>query len=177
MARKKVEIPVRDGKPTSCIVCGNNLHRKSEYYCSKKCENKYLSFSTENDLPPFLSKWKIRKIKELKDPTIQLRQKIRRKTKDLLIKGKLKRKPCVVCKNNQVVPHHEDYSNPYNIIWLCEKHHKEYHDGKIALLNGTLKWNSNKLLPRKLKINIPKKKYQNLKKSHEKKITNNLNTD
>ena len=39
--------------------------------------------------------------------------------------GKLKRQPCEVCGKLKVEAHHEDYSRPLEINWLCKKHHAE----------------------------------------------------
>ena len=39
--------------------------------------------------------------------------------------GKITKKPCVVCGETKVDGHHPDYSKPYEIIWLCRKHHGE----------------------------------------------------
>lgn len=42
--------------------------------------------------------------------------------------GKIKKKPCAVCKSTiRVHAHHPDYKKPLNVIWLCTKHHKEIH--------------------------------------------------
>ena len=41
--------------------------------------------------PAFLSKWKIRKRKQLEDPLIALRQMVRKKTRDLIKSGVLQR--------------------------------------------------------------------------------------
>lgn len=40
--------------------------------------------------------------------------------------GKLRRQPCVVC-GNKAQAHHEDYSKPLEVKWLCAKHHAELH--------------------------------------------------
>lgn len=37
--------------------------------------------------------------------------------------GALTRQPCCVCGEAQVVAHHEDYSRPNYITFLCRKHH------------------------------------------------------
>jgi len=87
--KKKIKIPIRDGKPAVCVVCGESLHRKSEYYCSQQCAERQ-SIVVGEDAIPFLSKWKIRKRKGLQDPSIKVRQNTRRKTSDLIKKGKLK---------------------------------------------------------------------------------------
>jgi len=48
-------IPIREGKPEKCIACGKTLHKKSEYYCSKKCEAIYKD-QAQGEIPFFLSK-------------------------------------------------------------------------------------------------------------------------
>ena len=50
--------------------------------------------------------------------------------------GKIKRLPCVVCGNVKSCGHHEDYSKPLEVIWLCAKHHHLLHSGKLNLKNG-----------------------------------------
>lgn len=47
--------------------------------------------------------------------------------------GKLHRKPCCVCGESVSIAHHEDYSKPFDIIWLCSKHHNSYHAGLVSL--------------------------------------------
>lgn len=42
-------------------------------------------------------------------------------------KGKLKRGRCEVCKSPQTQGHHEDYSKPLEVRWLCALHHKKVH--------------------------------------------------
>jgi hypothetical protein len=42
--------------------------------------------------------------------------------------GKIKKLPCFVCgKKRDVEAHHEDYSKPLEVVWLCPKHHAEHH--------------------------------------------------
>lgn len=40
---------------------------------------------------------------------------------------KLIRQPCVVCGDDKVDAHHEDYYKPLEVEWLCRKHHLEKH--------------------------------------------------
>jgi hypothetical protein len=42
--------------------------------------------------------------------------------KGVLIKG-----PCEVCGSTKVEGHHEDYSKPLEVNWLCQDHHQELH--------------------------------------------------
>jgi ribosomal protein S27AE len=39
--------------------------------------------------------------------------------------GRLTRKPCEVCGAKSVEAHHDDYSKPLNVRWLCKTHHME----------------------------------------------------
>ena len=41
--------------------------------------------------------------------------------------GRIKRQPCMVCGEKTVQGHHEDYSKPLQVMWLCHKHHCERH--------------------------------------------------
>jgi hypothetical protein len=43
-------------------------------------------------------------------------------------RGHLKRRPCEVCgAANDIHAHHDDYSKPFEIVWLCRRHHAELH--------------------------------------------------
>ncbi len=42
-----------------------------------------------------------------------------------LRKGTLKKKPCEVCGEKRSQGHHDDYTKPLNVKWLCEKHHRD----------------------------------------------------
>lgn len=41
--------------------------------------------------------------------------------------NRLKKRPCEICGDNKVQAHHEDYSKPLEVRWLCIKHHNERH--------------------------------------------------
>jgi hypothetical protein len=45
-----------------------------------------------------------------------------------IVKGK-----CAVCGECNVDAHHEDYSKPLDVIWLCRKHHIDLHAKRIKL--------------------------------------------
>lgn len=40
---------------------------------------------------------------------------------------KLTKQPCEICGEVEVQAHHEDYSKPLEVRWLCIKHHNEHH--------------------------------------------------
>ena len=39
----------------------------------------------------------------------------------------LERKPCEVCGETKVEAHHDDYTKPLEVRWLCKRHHAEVH--------------------------------------------------
>ena len=47
--------------------------------------------------------------------------------------GTLVQGVCAVCKSDKTVAHHEDYSKPLEVVWLCRKHHRHVHLGLINL--------------------------------------------
>ena len=50
--------------------------------------------------------------------------------------GKLVKQDCEVCGKRKVHGHHDDYSNPLDVRWLCPAHHKAWHDENGEGLNG-----------------------------------------
>jgi len=42
--------------------------------------------------------------------------------------GNMSKKPCEVCGTDKHIHgHHDDYSKPLDVRWLCAAHHKEHH--------------------------------------------------
>jgi hypothetical protein len=44
-----------------------------------------------------------------------------------LVAGALVREPCLRCGAEKAHAHHDDYSMPLDVVWLCPRHHKERH--------------------------------------------------
>jgi len=50
-------------------------------------------------------------------------------------KGYIKRGTCEVCKTKEnVQAHHEDYSKPLDVIWVCPLHHRAIHLHKESVM-------------------------------------------
>lgn len=55
-----------------------------------------------------------------------------------LRRGKIQRGPCAVCGEESVEAHHEDYSKPLEVVWLCRRHHVALTSGKLTLFHPKL---------------------------------------
>lgn len=58
------------------------------------------------------------------------RYKARNAVSNAIRDGRLQRQPCNVCGNLKVEAHHEDYSKPLSVEWLCFQHHREHAHGQ-----------------------------------------------
>lgn len=47
--------------------------------------------------------------------------------------GRLAKQPCEVCGKQQAQAHHDDYSKPLDVRWLCTTHHAEWHKHNTPL--------------------------------------------
>lgn len=48
-------------------------------------------------------------------------------TNNAIRDGRLTRQPCEVCGLAKSEAHHDDYTKPLDVRWLCRKHHLEHH--------------------------------------------------
>jgi hypothetical protein len=51
-------------------------------------------------------------------------------TASALRRGLIERQSCEVCGADNADAHHDDYSRPMAVRWLCRRHHKEVHRAK-----------------------------------------------
>lgn len=57
----------------------------------------------------------------------------RKKVETALKWGKIEKRLCERCGSAVVHAHHEDYSKPLDVMWLCPLHHKQRHAELRAL--------------------------------------------
>jgi len=50
--------------------------------------------------------------------------------------GALKKGACSACGAIEVEAHHEDYSRPLDVTWLCRSHHKRGHSERLSRVGG-----------------------------------------
>lgn len=108
------------GVASYCKTCNakylqdwSNKNRSRVNELSRKSYNNNLHYFRKRDLKRRLEQpWKI-EAKNAVNYAIKV--------------GKLKREPCVVCGKENVIGHHEDYSNKIDVTWLCRPHHIARH--------------------------------------------------
>jgi hypothetical protein len=44
--------------------------------------------------------------------------------------GTLTKQPCLICGNIKAESHHDDYTKPLDVIWLCRQHHAAHHEAQ-----------------------------------------------
>lgn len=124
---------MKDGRLGKCKECckaenRKNRQEKVDYYREYdrnrasdigrvEARRKYAD-SHKDQIDRSKSEWR----KRNRDKT-----KAHRKVAYEIGKGSLTAKPCELCGNEPTEAHHDDYSKPLDIIWLCDSCHKKRH--------------------------------------------------
>lgn len=110
---------------TSCRQCSKKfwtypsfIKAGEGFLCSNKCKYEWRSKNYKGE--------KTRKHSKLANIA-------RAKLNHEINVGRVKRLPCKVCLEKKSHGHHEDYSKPLKVIWLCHKHHQLLHTGKLTI--------------------------------------------
>lgn len=70
----------------------------------------------------------LRKAKSVWDEKNLIKKATHAIVKRALQDGRLSKMPCEVCgTTKRIQGHHDDYSKPLDVRWLCVKHHAEHH--------------------------------------------------
>ena len=67
----------------------------------------------------------IKKYRE--NPENLAKEHCRKKAQYALIKGEIEKQYCEVCGSVKSEMHHDDYTRPLDVRWLCHLHHGQYH--------------------------------------------------
>jgi len=72
---------------------------------------------------------RLRKFRSLRrrKPDDPIKTKARKSLEKALSIGTIERAPCVRCGAPNAHAHHENYSRPLDVVWLCPLHHKARH--------------------------------------------------
>ena len=97
----------------TCGKCGLENDRTGQRYC-RPCHNAYMRANR-----PAYSQL---------SPEQKKRDSARSHANTYQARGKLRKEPCKACgSNDHVEKHHNDYSKPLDVVWLCRPCHKGLH--------------------------------------------------
>lgn len=91
-----------------CPKCGDESLR-NHAYC-RACKNQW-------------ARQYIKNLPEAERIKIDARAKLNFQVK----RGLITKQPCEICDSTNVQAHHEDYTRPYDVHWLCVSCHSTFH--------------------------------------------------
>lgn len=111
----------KDGLTNTCKDCYNLKERALKEADPERFRKKDLAYRAKHKADI------LRKMRE-KGAKNRHKNRARHLLKYHIKSGKIIRKPCEVCFNQKSEGHHEDYSKPLEVIWLCRRHHARRHE-------------------------------------------------
>lgn len=112
---------------TGLCACGQPFASYSNCYCTAcatKWKTRYLANNPEQKEKAYANN------RERKNQSFDefVKYQTRYTTGNAIRNGMLIKQPCEVCGTTEnIEAHHDDYTKPYDIRWLCRKHHNEHH--------------------------------------------------
>jgi hypothetical protein len=100
----------------------NNICSK----CSKEVENNRVNQRYCKDCHNEHARRTRKKHKDLNEEQ-KLKANCRSYLNTYLKRGLIEKQKCNICGASESEAHHEDYSKPLVVIWLCREHHLELH--------------------------------------------------
>lgn len=133
--KKFGKCPRAYGRNPICIVCHNEKEEGylNSSYCKKCTTERKRRIRQEKMQDPVYRNMVKEKEREKSRADIQIKIKraCRSATNRAIAFGKLVKQPCEVCGvNENIDAHHDDYTDPLNIRWLCKTHHMQHHKSK-----------------------------------------------
>ena len=113
-----------------CIVCGNEFEGKeTRKVCSRKCVGVLCGRAKHLKHPQYgIDNPNYKHGFRCNDNQIKLIRTIKSRIQVKVENGNIKKEPCEICETNEnVLAHHDDYSKPFEVRWLCRKHHGNWH--------------------------------------------------
>lgn len=112
---------------TGLCQCGKPFASYSNCYCVD-CASEWRRSYLESHPEVKRKMYERSNERRRKDPEEMVKVYVRSLTSNAIKREQLIRKPCEICKTElNVEAHHDDYMKPFNVRWLCKKHHAEHH--------------------------------------------------
>jgi hypothetical protein len=133
--RRKIGDALRRPVFFFCDYCGKEsfdkpsaYKRKKRHFCSRHCYSMYRQFvMPPEEQPSYKGGGEPNSVSSMK-------RKARSTLNHAVRDGKISREPCAVCGSEKSEAHHDDYTRPLDVRWLCFKHHRAYHENPELLV-------------------------------------------
>jgi hypothetical protein len=111
---------MKDGHVNKCKKCNkkdviDNRNKKIDYYKNYDLQRNETQKRRDDQLK-YTQEYRKRNPEAYKSHII---------VNNAIRSGKLIKLPCCVCGSISSQAHHEDYSKPLDVIWVCAKHHHQ----------------------------------------------------
>ena len=113
---------MRDGHLNKCKACAcadSRAHRV-------KNSEHYSSYERDRKSRPERKAQQSARVRRMRENRPE-RERARYLTSNAIRDGRLVRQPCEVCGATEVEAHHDDYSKPLDVRWLCFTCHRAHH--------------------------------------------------
>jgi len=120
--------PYNSGRKPECCRCGKIKENITYGYCSAcdalaKKERRDSKVSSEEGRIKERATYHAKK----EAPDFMVKKLARNTLNKYVSIGKVDKLPCEVCGIEKTEAHHDDYTKPLDVRWLCRKHHVEHH--------------------------------------------------
>lgn len=133
----------KDGRESACTACEKarkkaHWQANRERYCQKKVAHYHANAAMFREVNKvYYQEHKAERAAyertRRRSPgaeTRRIKANARAMVNQAVASGRLVREPCAVCGNERSHGHHDDYSKPLDVVWLCYRHHADVHLGK-----------------------------------------------
>ena len=119
---------------TGLCPCGAERGPRQKYYCLPCKATVSREFRAAHKIPK-CDQEVLDLQKQARNAYQEVKRSVRKITHYHIKTGKLIRQPCEVCNSNEKAEaHHDDYTKPLDIRWLCRAHHLEHHKNESKVL-------------------------------------------
>ncbi len=128
----------KDGLSDSCKPCAYELQKKIKLDPERWAARMLRQLNWQKKNPEKkceqIKKWQRKNRDKVNEHAARGRQKhpekhaAREITRAAIKRGQIIKLPCEKCGHDKAQAHHDDYSKPLEVRWLCQKHHTEHHN-------------------------------------------------
>lgn len=144
--------------PVFCACCGKHFMKRADHvasrksgraHCSRECFAKArmvdgAKWRDEAQIAAYMREYTVKNRERLNvskrlyaklvRETTPEKRRAREAVNNAIRDRKLNKQPCYACGAVKAEAHHENYSKPLDVTWLCRRCHKNVHAGKLQLL-------------------------------------------